>query len=103
MDVNDDGYKDLTIYPPLHFDGSPISSANIWIFDPATSQFAENEELAGRGYVEKAKTRGCIILSYRRSATQRPFYIGEYWCFDKRKKEWELKKEITEHFPKLTK
>jgi len=101
MDLNGDGYKDLIIYPPLYFDGSPISSAYIWIYDPVTLQFVEEEELSGSGYVEKAKTQGCIILSYRRSASQRPFYIGEHWCFDKKKKEWELKKEIAEHFPKL--
>lgn len=101
MDLNGDGYKDLIIYLPLYFEGSPISSAYIWIYDPATFQFVEEEELSGRGYVEKAKTQGCTILSYRRSATLKPFYIGEYWCFDKKKKEWKLKKEIAEHFPKL--
>jgi uncharacterized protein YecT (DUF1311 family) len=98
-DLDGDGYQDIVTHMPDHALGSPISYGRVWIFRPKDKTFVEAEDISGRGYIEKTKTHGCITLTYRRSATQRPFYIGEYWCFNKTKNEWSMKKTIPEHFP----
>jgi hypothetical protein len=99
-DLNGDGYQDVVIHPPDWNFGSPISHGKVWIFNPDSKAFAEAEEISGRGFIEKAEERGCLILTYRKSPTKRPNYIGEYWCFDTPTGEWKHKKDYKDRFPK---
>jgi hypothetical protein len=98
MDLDDDGYKDIVIYSPYYSRSGPIPSGEVWIFNPENSQFDENHDFSGEGEVEKAKQRGCVMVTNR--APDNYNYLTDFWCFDKKSKKWVLKKTLKNYVPK---
>lgn len=95
MDLDDDGYKDLVIYSPFYGSSNPIPSGEVWVYSSNDSQFIQNEEFSGNGYVEKAKQHGCVMITNR--SEDKYNYSTEYWCFDKKTQKWKLIKTLKNH------
>jgi hypothetical protein len=85
VDLNGDGHKDVVVYPS-GYGSSPLPSGFAYIFQPSTGDF----EMAdiGSGLIKKSKPSGCIHITRRLSASQRPNYETSRFCYDRRSNVW---------------